>query len=99
MQVGLQSAIQLGGEVELSCKVLLPDVCFVEFLLALWLAFDRVFNTSNATHIWALLFDFDLVELVATGSLGLLDLDVFVEAIYRLLLNLERELFIDIVCL
>ena len=89
MQVGLQSAIQLGSEVELSCKVLLPDVGLVELLLALWLAFDRVFNTGNATHIWALLFDFDLVELVATGALSLLDLDVFVEAIYRLFLNLE----------
>ena len=50
----------------------------VELLLALWLAFDRVFDTGNATHIGALLFDFDLVELVATGALSLLDLDVFV---------------------
>lgn len=74
-------------------------MCLVKFLLALWLAFDRVFDTGDATNIWALLFDFDLVELVATGSLSLLDLDVFVEAIYRLLLNLERELFIDIVSL
>ena len=65
--------------------------------MSLRLALDRVFHPSNAAHIRALLLDFDLVEFVAAWALSLLDLDVLVQAIDRLLLDLKREFLIDVV--
>jgi len=74
----------------------LPISRFIEVLLAIGRSFDRVFEVGVSSASWVLLLDFDGVKFDASGTSGLLDFYVLQSA-DGLLLDLERELLVDIV--